>query len=176
MLAKKNNQLGVELWKTWICISFLVCVYTKKSIYLELYTGLMVIFILQLLGMTAVLYGALVDWEVYIGLFYRERERVEGQRAARSLQSAPPPPTKQQPQDTQRLYTEQKIQSMVHMVNLKVSTCNCGCTCRSVQQMYRCKSSNPWACIFACILCACFSACRSISLDGIRWCWTEGYV
>ncbi|XP_074477330.1 coiled-coil domain-containing protein 191 [Sebastes fasciatus] len=49
----------------------------------------------------------------------RERERVEGQRAARSLQSAPPPPTKQQPQDTQRLYTEQKIQSMVHMVNLK---------------------------------------------------------
>ncbi|XP_028424747.1 coiled-coil domain-containing protein 191 [Perca flavescens] len=49
----------------------------------------------------------------------RERERVEGQRAARSLQSAPPLPTKQQPQDTEKLYKEQKIQTMVLMGNLK---------------------------------------------------------
>ncbi|XP_049421074.1 coiled-coil domain-containing protein 191 [Epinephelus fuscoguttatus] len=49
----------------------------------------------------------------------RERERVEGQKAARSLQSAPPLPTKQQPQDTERLHKEQKIQTMVHIGNLK---------------------------------------------------------
>ncbi|XP_034415898.1 coiled-coil domain-containing protein 191 isoform X2 [Cyclopterus lumpus] len=49
----------------------------------------------------------------------RERERVEGQRAARSLQSAPPPLTNQRPQDRERLYKEQKLQTMVHMVNLK---------------------------------------------------------
>ncbi|XP_054478854.1 coiled-coil domain-containing protein 191 [Anoplopoma fimbria] len=49
----------------------------------------------------------------------RERERVNGQRSARSLQSAPPPLTNQQPQDRQRLYKEQKLQTMVHMVELK---------------------------------------------------------
>ncbi|XP_071341276.1 coiled-coil domain-containing protein 191 [Trachinotus anak] len=52
----------------------------------------------------------------------RERERVEGQRAARSLQSAPTLSTKQQQQqqkDTERLFKEQKIHTMVHMSNLK---------------------------------------------------------
>ncbi|XP_056290370.1 coiled-coil domain-containing protein 191 isoform X2 [Pseudoliparis swirei] len=49
----------------------------------------------------------------------RERERVEGQRAARSLQSAPPPLTNQRPQDRERIYKEQKLQTMVHIVNLK---------------------------------------------------------
>ncbi|KAM6908466.1 coiled-coil domain-containing protein 191 [Lycodopsis pacificus] len=49
----------------------------------------------------------------------RERERVEGQRAARSLQSAPLPLTNQQPKDRERLYKEQKLQTMVHMVHLK---------------------------------------------------------
>jgi len=45
---------------------------------------------------------------------------VEGQRAARSLQSAPPPLTNQRPQDRERIYKEQKLQTMVHIVNLKV--------------------------------------------------------
>ncbi|XP_051266401.1 coiled-coil domain-containing protein 191 [Dicentrarchus labrax] len=49
----------------------------------------------------------------------REREGVEGRRAPRSLQSAPPHPTKQQQLDTQRLYNQQKIQTKVHMRNLK---------------------------------------------------------
>ncbi|XP_068588435.1 coiled-coil domain-containing protein 191 [Cebidichthys violaceus] len=49
----------------------------------------------------------------------RERERVEGQRAARSLQSAPLPLTNQQPKERERLYKEQKLQTMVLMVNLK---------------------------------------------------------
>ncbi|KAI3354817.1 hypothetical protein L3Q82_004623 [Scortum barcoo] len=49
----------------------------------------------------------------------RERERVEGQRAARSLQAAPPPLTKQQQQDKEQLYKEQKIQTKVHLHNLK---------------------------------------------------------
>ncbi|KAE8279864.1 Coiled-coil domain-containing protein 191 [Larimichthys crocea] len=49
----------------------------------------------------------------------RERETEEGQKAARSLQSAPPLLTKQQQQDTAALYKEQKIQTMVHMHNLK---------------------------------------------------------
>ncbi|XP_059182763.1 coiled-coil domain-containing protein 191 [Centropristis striata] len=45
----------------------------------------------------------------------RERERVEAQRAARSLLQT----FKQPLQDTERLYKEQKIQTMVHMGNLK---------------------------------------------------------
>ncbi|XP_034717575.1 coiled-coil domain-containing protein 191 [Etheostoma cragini] len=49
----------------------------------------------------------------------RERERVEGQTAARSLQSAPPLPTKEQQRDTEKLFKEQKIQTMVLMGNLK---------------------------------------------------------
>ncbi|XP_039979331.1 coiled-coil domain-containing protein 191-like, partial [Xiphias gladius] len=49
-----------------------------------------------------------------------ERERMEGQRAARSLQSAPTLSTKQQQQqETEQLYKEQKIQTMVHISNLK---------------------------------------------------------
>uniref|UniRef100_A0A671W6S0 Coiled-coil domain containing 191 n=1 Tax=Sparus aurata TaxID=8175 RepID=A0A671W6S0_SPAAU len=50
---------------------------------------------------------------------HRERERVEGQRAARNFQSAPPLPTKQQQQDTERRCKEQNIQARVHMQNLK---------------------------------------------------------
>ncbi|XP_036934665.1 coiled-coil domain-containing protein 191 isoform X1 [Acanthopagrus latus] len=50
---------------------------------------------------------------------HRERERVGGLRAARSLQSAPPLPTKQQQQDTERRYKEQNIQTRIHMQNLK---------------------------------------------------------
>ncbi|XP_068438049.1 coiled-coil domain-containing protein 191 [Clinocottus analis] len=49
----------------------------------------------------------------------REKEREEGQRAARSLQSAPAPLTNQWLQDREQLYKEQKLQTMVHMVNLK---------------------------------------------------------
>uniref|UniRef100_UPI0037E8119B coiled-coil domain-containing protein 191 n=1 Tax=Semicossyphus pulcher TaxID=241346 RepID=UPI0037E8119B len=45
----------------------------------------------------------------------RERERVEGQRAARSLQSAPPLHTTQQQQQC----NEQKIQTKTHMRDLK---------------------------------------------------------
>ncbi|KAG7225020.1 hypothetical protein INR49_014475, partial [Caranx melampygus] len=56
----------------------------------------------------------------------RERERVEEQRAARSLQSAPTISTKQQQQqDTQRLLKEQKIQTVVHMRNLKATYGQC---------------------------------------------------
>ncbi|XP_040023282.2 coiled-coil domain-containing protein 191 isoform X1 [Gasterosteus aculeatus] len=49
----------------------------------------------------------------------RESGRVEGIRTARSLQSAPCPPSNQQPQERERLYKEQKLQTMVVMVNLK---------------------------------------------------------
>ncbi|XP_069015500.1 coiled-coil domain-containing protein 191 [Embiotoca jacksoni] len=52
----------------------------------------------------------------------RERQRVEVQRAARGLQSAPTRPTKQeqqQQQNAERLQQEQKIQTKVHMSNLK---------------------------------------------------------
>lgn len=50
---------------------------------------------------------------------------MEGQRAARSLQSAPTISTEQQQQrDTQRLLKEQEIQNMVHMRNLKVGICS----------------------------------------------------
>ncbi|KAM8823198.1 coiled-coil domain-containing protein 191 [Spinachia spinachia] len=49
----------------------------------------------------------------------RERRRVEGMRTARSFQSAPTPPSNQQPQKRERLYRERKLQTMVLMVNLK---------------------------------------------------------
>ncbi|XP_029934918.1 coiled-coil domain-containing protein 191 isoform X2 [Myripristis murdjan] len=49
----------------------------------------------------------------------REREKLERQSAARSLQSGPPPPKKQQHQDEERLYKEQQIQTLVHIHNLK---------------------------------------------------------
>uniref|UniRef100_A0A667X142 Coiled-coil domain containing 191 n=1 Tax=Myripristis murdjan TaxID=586833 RepID=A0A667X142_9TELE len=42
----------------------------------------------------------------------REREKLERQSAARSLQSGPPPPKKQQHQDEERLYKEQQIQTL----------------------------------------------------------------
>ncbi len=57
---------------------------------------------------------------VYVCLFLRERDVAAGQRAARSLHSAPPPPTKEQQKNTERLYKEQKIQTKIHMNNLKV--------------------------------------------------------
>lgn len=59
---------------------------------------------------------------VAVCLFHRERERQEAQGAARSLQSAPALPTKQQQQDTDGLYIEQKIQIKVQMSNLKVGS------------------------------------------------------
>ncbi|KAM7390469.1 hypothetical protein PAMA_008567 [Pampus argenteus] len=46
----------------------------------------------------------------------RERERTDGQRTAKSLQSASP---QEQQQDTEKLYKQQNIQTMVHMRNLK---------------------------------------------------------
>ncbi|AWP20625.1 putative coiled-coil domain-containing protein KIAA1407 -like [Scophthalmus maximus] len=48
----------------------------------------------------------------------RERKRLERQKAASSLQSAPTLSTKQQ-EDTERLHKEHKIQNIVHMNNLK---------------------------------------------------------
>ncbi|CAJ1082147.1 LOW QUALITY PROTEIN: coiled-coil domain-containing protein 191 [Xyrichtys novacula] len=49
----------------------------------------------------------------------RERQRAEGQGAARRLQSAPPLPTKQQLRDTEQLYRQEKIQAKVQMHDLK---------------------------------------------------------
>ncbi|XP_040921889.1 coiled-coil domain-containing protein 191 [Toxotes jaculatrix] len=52
----------------------------------------------------------------------RTRGRMEEQRSDRSLQSAPTLSTKphhQQQEDTERLYKEKKIQTMLHMSNLK---------------------------------------------------------
>ncbi|XP_053268844.1 coiled-coil domain-containing protein 191 [Pleuronectes platessa] len=46
----------------------------------------------------------------------RERERMEDQKSASNLQSAPTHSTKQ---DTEQLYREQKIQTMLHLSNLK---------------------------------------------------------
>ncbi|XP_060950253.1 coiled-coil domain-containing protein 191 [Limanda limanda] len=50
----------------------------------------------------------------------RERERMEDQKSASNLQSAPTHSTKQPKQlETQQLYREQKIQTMLHLSNLK---------------------------------------------------------
>ncbi|KAM9839704.1 coiled-coil domain-containing protein 191 [Aulostomus maculatus] len=49
----------------------------------------------------------------------RQRERLEEQRAAKSLQSAPPYSIQQQQQETEKLRREQKVQIMAHMNNLK---------------------------------------------------------
>ncbi|XP_034562120.1 LOW QUALITY PROTEIN: coiled-coil domain-containing protein 191 [Notolabrus celidotus] len=49
----------------------------------------------------------------------REKERGEGQRAARGLQPTPPLPTKQQLQDTEQLYRQEKTQTKVHMHDLQ---------------------------------------------------------
>ena len=102
-------------------------------------------------------------------LFHRERERVGGLRAARSLQSAPPLPTKQQQQDTERRYKEQNIQTRIHMQNLKVGACT-----ERVVVFAGCNSSVTWG--LTCICVHVFSVSRGISPGGIRWCWTEGYV
>nr|XP_046227086.1 coiled-coil domain-containing protein 191 isoform X2 [Scatophagus argus] len=56
------------------------------------------------------------SWEQLVR--QREKKSVEGQSAARSLQSAPPLPIKQQ-QETERLYKTQKSQTKVYMHNLK---------------------------------------------------------
>lgn len=52
--------------------------------------------------------------------------RVEGQRGVKSLQPAPPLPTKHLLQDTERWYQEKKIQAMTDMRSLKVGTCAVG--------------------------------------------------
>lgn len=102
-------------------------------------------------------------------LFHRERERVEGQRAARNFQSAPPLPTKQQQQDTERRCKEQNIQARVHMQNLKVGACT---ECVVVFAGW----NNSVTCGLVCICVHVFSVSRGISPGGIRWCWTEGDV
>lgn len=54
--------------------------------------------------------------------FHRERERVKELSGAKGLQSASPLPLKQQQQDRECLYKEQKIRTMTHLWNLKVGT------------------------------------------------------
>ncbi|KAF7669285.1 hypothetical protein LDENG_00203140 [Lucifuga dentata] len=49
----------------------------------------------------------------------REKEKLEEQRAARSIQSTSPLPTKEQHQDTKPHYREQKVQTMRYLQNLK---------------------------------------------------------
>lgn len=105
-------------------------------------------------------------------LFQRE---MGGQRAAGSLQSTPPLSVKQQQQNAER-YKEQKIQNMVHMHNLKVSTV-CG-------GVYVLMVEHISLYILVCVLfihrdlhvwmhC---SVCSGISRHGIQWCGNEGYV
>lgn len=52
----------------------------------------------------------------------REREKVQMQTDTKGLQSASPCYPKQEQQDAERMRKEQKINTMVHMQNLKVST------------------------------------------------------
>ncbi|KAM3593051.1 uncharacterized protein V6R79_005140 [Siganus canaliculatus] len=54
----------------------------------------------------------------------RERERVEGQRSTRSLQSAPLLSIEEPQQNTEHLFRKQKIQTLVHMQNLKCLQCH----------------------------------------------------
>lgn len=97
--------------------------------------------------------------------FNRERERVEGQRAARGLQSAPPRPPKQQQQDTESLYKEQKIQTMVHMRNLKVGTCPvCVCVWVAGWHSNSISSLTYHTCMFKCLQ-RHFSGWYSVVLD-----------
>lgn len=53
----------------------------------------------------------------------REREKVQMQTDTEGLQSASPCYPKQEQRDAERMRKEQKINTMVHMQNLKVSTC-----------------------------------------------------
>lgn len=80
-------------------------------------------------------------------LFYRERERGEAQRAARNLQSAPTLTTKQKQQHvTDKLHKDQKLQTKVHMSNLKV-----GSYVLVGEFVYsKCKSVEDDSCTFVC--------------------------
>lgn len=59
---------------------------------------------------------------VHVYLIHREKERVEGQRATKRLQTTPPLPVKQQQQGTEQKYLQEKIEAKVYMHNLKVRT------------------------------------------------------
>lgn len=71
------------------------------------------------IGISSIHLGAPLESVVAVCFFNRERKRLERQKAASSLQSAPTLSTKQQ-EDTERLHKEHKIQNIVHMNNLKV--------------------------------------------------------
>ncbi|XP_074550074.1 coiled-coil domain-containing protein 191 isoform X2 [Halichoeres trimaculatus] len=49
----------------------------------------------------------------------REKERVEGQRAAKKLQPTPPLPPKEQQQGTAQTYKQEKTEASIHVHNLK---------------------------------------------------------
>lgn len=70
--------------------------------------------------------------------FHRERERVEKLSGAKGLQSASPLSLKQQQQDQECLYKEQKIQMMTHVQNLKVGMCGLQVTAESLLYTYVC--------------------------------------
>lgn len=108
---KENNPLGrtvIEKLNVYQSCYLIISVDREKVIYCNFFAD----------------WNSLCSYCI-LYLFHRERERerVEGQRAARSLQSAPPLPTKQQQQDTERRCREQNIQARVHMQNLKVGAC-----------------------------------------------------
>lgn len=98
----------------------------------------------------------------------REREKVQIQTDTKGLQSASLCcPTQEQP-DTEKIKREQKITTMIHIQNLKVSTCAVH-LCGLVQ------CNLTFFSIFV-HLPVCPSVCKGIWLPGIQWCWTKGYV
>lgn len=70
--------------------------------------------------------------------FHRERERVEELSGAKGLQSASPLPLKQQQQDRECLYKEQKIQTIIDLWNLKVGVCGLQVTAESLLYIIVC--------------------------------------
>ena len=73
-----------------------------------------------------ILLGKLLDLVLFVFSPYREREKAEVQRPASGLQSVPTTHPKQ-PQNVERLRQEHKIQTKVHMSNLKVGCLYCLC-------------------------------------------------
>lgn len=83
----------------------------------------------------------------------REREKVQMQMDTKGLQSSSPCYPKQEQQDVERMRKEQKINTMVHMQNLKVSTCTLHvCGGDGEGRMGAVFSFNlPYLCAFMCM-------------------------
>ena len=139
---------------------------------------LFTLFLSNLMGACVVHLRAVVEAVLVACLFHREKQRMEGQKSSSNLQSDPTQSTQQPPQQQQnsaeQLYREQKIQTMLHLSNLKVGT--------SIVRVCVCVRVSVCVCVSGAgnvtmlMMCVRSSVCRGIFLNGIQWCWTEGFV